>query len=324
MPGTEQPLMNTLNSCCDYFELIKSKKPSFALKPPQRYQLRDKPIDFYGSGTVNHKFLRITVDLCLAYIYNDTDYIHVCELRLLNFLREQELRGHCCVANAIETLSSTHGQLNLAAASVAYLFWSYFGVNNSLGTLLIHWHWSEVSLFQHCKLPEKYLSDNGYTPTFHTSGWRALKGEKGKDEDNDGDLNGIIVTYNPGRDLYGRIMLGLSYPKDNRKLYNNKYNLGARAVLLLSSTDREKLLPPPDWKAPVPYEYAISINNKGNFISGFNAPPNKDICLVTAYNTNDKIETMPEGDIKKIFAANWDSILVFPATEWSKKNRIQP
>jgi hypothetical protein len=319
--GTEQGLGNRLVEITDYRINSKKKKSTTLLKPPKHYYPKI-------SGSLNHKGLFHVCNLGTAYIYNDKAEIAKYETALISFLREQEIRGHCCVAKAIETLSGSHGQLNLSWASAAYLLWCYYGQSEELGKLLVRWHWSEISLFRNCKLPDKYLSDNGYSPTWHCPGWRAIKGEKGKGKNKEKNENesagdGILTTSNPGRDLYGRVVLGLDIPSSDRDLWNDKYNLGAYCVLNLSDSERNKLIPADDWKAPVPYDYAIWTHGDG-FVSAFNAPTHPDVCLSVGYSeiTGPFIDKDWHNN-RSIFGSDIHT-KIFPATKWSQENRPQP
>jgi len=296
--GSEQGLMEGIVKCVDYIDKKTKDKPRmlFPLKADDR--------DF-GPGAVNHAGLRCVLSWIMALLYSTDIQAH--EQRLLSFFEVQLIRGHCCKARAIETSSASHIQLHYAYAAAALLF-AYKFERFVVIEAVSRWFSDEINLTSPTDLSTLFIGQNGYSPRYHSPGWRAK-------QDNN------IVTINSGRDL--AMMVLWNYAPEEKPLIN-KYNLGARCLMLLkrrsqngNPVQRFDLSRYPS----VPYDYEVYTRGS-DWYTGFIAPADPDLCLTTGLVNNQMI-TIPNKTLHEIDLTGFDLKVRYEATPWSIKNRPQ-
>lgn len=349
MGGTEQSLQLHLQKVLDARQGVPGATmpaPQIRLKGKDTGTTGTTGAEGFGPGTPNHKGLRVVADL--------VDQAPGSIQRLLAFLTMQEERGHCCAAQAIETMTASHGQLHVAWAGVAYYLLTTHTTQQAKGqatkkqttrrakkqiqqgdsqgdpasqavqagpvsqTLqaLRRWWWSLFALCAACEIPG--AKDSPYPePLIWSPGWRAK-------------IDDQWVAANPARDLCYSLIMGTHMgeegdpyrrrlPPLNRKLWRDKYNNGPRALSLLSAEDLTALLPPPGWVPPVPYAFHSRRNDR-SFVSWFDIEP-KDT------GTAPMVEVKPDGtrliheraDLTKAGSTvDWIESIDYPAVSFER------
>jgi hypothetical protein len=221
-------------------------------------------------GSFNHHFLW----LVCAY----ADGQEGARENLIEWLEGQAREGHCVRAEAIETLSASHGHLNESATGVGLLF-AEERKDRSLIELLRNWWWSEIVLCESCEVPgaaEKPWKKD--LVTVWAPGWRALK-------------KGVLVAWNPGRDNAYRLVKGYDVPsrKERPALYTtSRYDLAFRALSMLPVDSLKALRPAPGWTPPLPFPFharrgrTAGADSAETMLAWFDAPENKDVALTAS------------------------------------------
>jgi len=301
--GSEQGLMEGIVKCVDYID--KKTKD----KPRMLFPLKASDQDF-GPGTVNHAGLRCVLSWIMALLYSTDIQAH--EQRLLSFFHVQEVRGHCCKARTIETSSASHIQLHYAYAAAALLF-AYKFDRFIVIAAVQKWFSDEIRLALPCALPISFLGNNGYSPRFHSPGWRAIQGEEK-----------TLVTINSGRDIFLERIFGGYKPTQDQ--LQNKYNLGVRCAVILGrirpAESELKVYLDENRNVAVPYDFEVYARDKSDWYAGFIAPSNPDLCLTTGLVDN-KMITIPDKTLHEIDLTGFDLKVRYEATPWSIKNRTQ-
>lgn len=266
--GTEQPLQIHLQK---YLDHVETDSPM----PPPKFRLNGKD---FGSGTPNHKGLRVVCDL--------VDDAPGALVRLANFLAMQEERGLMCAAEAIETNTASHWQLHAAWAGVA-LVWLARANDIESQEALIRWWRSAFALCAACEIPG--AKDKSYPePLVWGPGWR-------------GKIKDSWVASNPARDLCYSLMMGAVHrgeegepyrkrlPAGKRALWKNKYNNGPRALRLLEPASLAALLPPEGWVPPLPYPFHAGRTFETGFVAWFDVPESDktDVARLAGKNIGD-------------------------------------
>ncbi len=284
----------------DLVEARRNEKPL-----PQLSFDVEKPV---GGNTPNKRGLKFAIRFAAARLFGKGNPAGATK-DLQAYLDEQQKFGQCCQqGGAIETGSTSHGQLHLAWAALA--LWALARSkpqdepSKKLLDSLRNWWKNEMRLMELCRLPASEIGKKPGGPFACMPNWRAWESRQARTE---ALANGKKPPpSNSCRDICARLIFGFPVPSADKPLWNDRFFLAASLLRELKNEGEElqQLRPSDDLTPPLPFTLHVKRWAGDDFVAWYEVPEDRRVAnepLLTAGFLDGKIvgEVDPEPDLGK-------------------------